>query len=321
MKENGCAVIIITHKLNEVKEISDRVTILRKGKSVGTILTKSTDEAKLAEAMVGRPVNLSIERPLPRGNREIMQVKNLTVVEPDEHKSITDLSFALFTGEILGVAGIAGSGQKALCESLTGLQRAHSGEIVYEGQNVFGKSASEIMKLGVRLAFVPEDRLGMGLVGSMGIADNMLLKTYSSGKGVFVNRRPALRQAERLIKRLDIQTPGVDTPIRRLSGGNIQKVLLGREIESRPKVLIVAYPVRGLDINTSYAIYDLLNEQKRNGAAIIFCGEDIDVLLEISDRILVLSDGKATGVVDAATATKEEVGLMMAGVAVADALA
>lgn len=163
------------------------------------------------------------------------------------------------------------------------------------------------------MSFVPEDRLGMGLVASMGMVDNMLLKSYSEGKGLFVDRKPAREMAERLIGELGIVTPGVDTPVRMMSGGNVQKVLLGREIESSPQVLITAYPVRGLDINSSYLIYDLLNQQKKKGVAVVYIGEDLDVLLELSDRIMVLCHGKITGIVDAKKLTKEQLGLMMTG--------
>ena len=151
-----------------------------------------------------------------------------------------------------------------------------------------GKTPAEIIKLGISMSFVPEDRLGMGLVASMGMVDNMLLKSYTEGKGPFVERKPARELAQKLVEKLAIVTPGVDTPVRLMSGGNVQKVLLGREIESSPQVLITAYPVRGLDINSSYTIYDLLNEQKKKGVAVIYIGEDLDVLLELSDRLMVL---------------------------------
>ena len=185
--------------------------------------------------------------------------------------------------------------------------------ILHNKENIIGKTPKQINNLGISLGFVPEDRLGMGLVASMGMVDNMLLKSYDKAKGIFVDRKPAKKLAEELVERLEIMTPNVETPVRLLSGGNVQKVLLGREIESEPSVLITAYPVRGLDINSSYTIYDLLNEQKKKGVAVMFIGEDLDVLLEISDRIMVLCHGEVTGIVDAASVTKEELGLMMTG--------
>ncbi len=316
MKQEGCAVIIITHKLNEVMEISDRVAILRKGRSIGTVMTAETSELQLTELMVGRAVNLHIKRPEIPNKKKVMSIKGLHVNKPDGTKGLVDVSFDMFSGEILGVAGVAGSGQKELCESLTGLMQAQCGEVCFEKDNILGKSPYEIQKLGIRLAFVPEDRLGMGLVGSMGMAENMLLKTYNEGKSFFVDRKPAREMAEKLVKKLEVQTPSVDFPVRRLSGGNVQKVLIGREIESGPVVLITAYPVRGLDINSSYTIYDLLNNQKENGVSVLFVGEDLDVLMELADRILVLCHGEVTGIVDPRKVTKDQIGLLMTGTSI-----
>ena len=313
MREQGCAIIIITHKLNEVLSISDRVTILRKGKSIETVETAGCDEKKLTELMVGRPISLNIERPELEKRETILKIVDLTVDKSDGGVALDDISFEIKTGEILGVAGVAGSGQKELCETLTGLMDAKKGAILYRKENIIGKTPAEIIRLRISMSFVPEDRLGMGLVASMGMVDNMLLKSYSEGKGLFVDRKPAREMAERLIGELGIVTPGVDTPVRMMSGGNVQKVLLGREIESSPQVLITAYPVRGLDINSSYLIYDLLNQQKKKGVAVVYIGEDLDVLLELSDRIMVLCHGKITGIVDAKKLTKEQLGLMMTG--------
>ena len=299
MKERGCAVIIITHKLNEVLAISDRVTILRKGQSVATVKTADTDARQLTELMVGRPITLSIERPEPERHEKLLEIHRLTVLNGE--------------GEILGVAGVAGSGQKELCETIAGLQKVKEGAILYKKENIVGKTPREIIKKGISMSFIPEDRLGMGLAASMGMVDNMLLKSYLNGRGPFVRRREARELARRLIGQLDIVTPGVDTPVRRLSGGNVQKVLLGREIESNPHVLITAYAVRGLDIHSSYMIYDALNAQKKKGVGILFIGEDLDVMLELCDRILVLCHGQVTGVVDAKGTTKEQLGLMMTG--------
>lgn len=313
MKKQGCSIIIITHKLNEVMAISDRVTILRKGKSIGTVNTNETDAHALTEMMVGHYVSLSIDRPEVEQHKAMFEMHHITVKNPDGYLSLDDVSFNLNGGEILGVAGIAGSGQKELCETIAGLQKVEEGAILYNKQNIIGKSPREIIKLGISMSFIPEDRLGMGLVASMGMVDNMLLKSYTDGKTPFINKKPAKELSEKLVRDLEISTPNVNTPVSRLSGGNVQKVLLGREIESEPQLLITAYPVRGLDIHSSYTIYDMLNEQKRKGVAVLFIGEDLDVLLELCDRIMVLCDGKVTGIVDAKNATKEQIGLMMAG--------
>ena len=179
------------------------------------------------------------------------------------------------------------------------------------GENLCDKTPVEVRELGVRLAFVPEDRLGMGLVGNMDITDNIMLRSYKKGKSIFLKRKEPKNLAEEIIKRLEVSTPNAQTPVRRLSGGNVQKVLVGREISSAPTVLMAAYPVRGLDINSAYTIYNLLNEQKEKNVAVIFVGEDLDVLLELCDRILVIGGGKISGIVDGRTTTKEEVGLLM----------
>ena len=230
---------------------------------------------------------------------------------------LSDISFTARSGEILGIAGIAGSGQRELLESIAGLQPLQDGEIIYHdprsGKDIDlrDRTPMQIRDLGVRLSFVPEDRLGMGLVGNMDIIDNMMLRSYQKGKSFFLNRTEPSTLADEIIKSLKVVTPGATTPVRRLSGGNVQKVLVGREIASSPTVLMAAYPVRGLDINSSYMIYNLLNAQKENGAAVIFVGEDLDVLLELCDRIMVINAGRITGILDGRTAKKEEVGVLM----------
>ena len=316
-KAMGLAVIFISHKLDEVLRVADRIAVLRGGREVGEVPREKADRDLLVRLMVGREV----EPPrlgFPPGKRPLLEVRDLFV--PRRGVPVQGVSFVLWEGEILGVAGVAGSGQKELCETLTGLMTAKKGAILYHKENIVGKTPAEIIKLGISMSFVPEDRLGMGLVASMGMVDNMLLKSYTEGKGPFVERKPARELAQKLVEKLAIVTPGVDTPVRLMSGGNVQKVLLGREIESSPQVLITAYPVRGLDINSSYTIYDLLNEQKKKGVAVIYIGEDLDVLLELSDRLMVLCHGKVTGVVDAKTVTKEQIGLMMTGAEAAEAM-
>ncbi|MBE6791856.1 MAG: ABC transporter ATP-binding protein, partial [Ruminococcaceae bacterium] len=214
-------------------------------------------------------------------------------------------------------AGIAGSGQRELLEAIAGLQVLSEGSIVYHNpktgkeENLRNKTPLQIRDLGVRLSFVPEDRLGMGLVGSMDIIDNMMLRSYRKGKSMFLERKAPKDLAKKIIDDLGVVTPGATTPVRQLSGGNVQKVLVGREISAAPTVLMAAYPVRGLDINSSYVIYNLLNEQKEHGTAVIFVGEDLDVLIELCDRILVIGSGSVAGIVDARNTTKEEIGLLM----------
>ena len=317
MRDDGKAIIIITHKLHEVLSLSDRVSVLRKGEYIGTVNTAETNESELTEMMVGKKISLNIDRSDPVAPVDRLIVKDISCINRDGVKLLDDISFTARSGEILGIAGIAGSGQRELLESIAGLQHLNSGEIMYNnpktgGQdNLRDKTPMQIRELGVRLSFVPEDRLGMGLVGNMDIIDNMMLRSYRKGKGAFLERKKPKTLAEKVISDLEVVTPSANTPVRRLSGGNVQKVLVGREIASSPTVFMAAYPVRGLDINSSYLIYNLLNEQKEKGVAVIFVGEDLDVLLELCDRILVINSGKITGVVDARTSTKEELGLLM----------
>ena len=316
MRADGNAIIIITHKLNEVMEISDRVAVLHKGRYVGTVETRDATVESLTEMMVGKKVELNIERTEPVNPALRLKVKDITCVDKQGVITLNHASFEAYSGEILGIAGVAGSGQKELLESIAGLTPKESGEIDYYPpdapmQEISKLSAVEISQLGIKLSFVPEDRLGMGLVGPMDMVDNMMIRSYKKGGFFWADRRAPKTLAEHIIDELEVVTPGVTTPVGRLSGGNVQKVLVGREISSNPIVLMVAYPVRGLDINSSYTIYNLLNQQKQRGAAVLCVGEDLDVLLALCDRILVLCDGKITGVVDARTATKEQVGLLM----------
>ena len=317
MRDDGKAIIIITHKLHEVLSLSDRVSVLRKGEYIGTVNTAETNESELTEMMVGKKISLNIDRSDPIDPVDRLIVKDISCINRDGVKLLDDISFTARSGEILGIAGIAGSGQRELLESIAGLQHLNSGEIMYNnpktgGQdNLRDKTPMQIRELGVRLSFVPEDRLGMGLVGNMDIIDNMMLRSYRKGKGAFLERKKPKTLAEKVISDLEVVTPSANTPVRRLSGGNVQKVLVGREIASSPTVFMAAYPVRGLDINSSYLIYNLLNEQKEKGVAVIFVGEDLDVLLELCDRIIVINSGKITGLVDARTSTKEELGLLM----------
>ncbi len=371
MKKDGKSIVIITHKLNEVMEISDRVAVLRKGEHIATVDTKDTNEKELADMMVGKKLDLNIDRKDPVDPQPRLVIEHMTVKNRDGLKAVDDVSFTINGGEILGIAGIAGNGQKELLEGIAGLQKVEKGDIIFhnpkenkpvtffhkdlkqikkmaaEGKfhdpdgkkwdftglsnkeitrlvneekvlfyedeiiDLRHRTPREIQELGIKLSFVPEDRLNMGLVGNMSIVDNMALRSYRKGKSIFVNKKRPKTLADNIIRELEVVTPSDQTPVRRLSGGNVQKVLVGREISSSPKVLMAAYPVRGLDINSSYLIYNLLNQQKEKNVAVVFVGEDLDVLLALSDRLLVLSGGKVAGIVDARKVTKEEVGMMM----------
>ena len=317
MKEEGKSVILITHKLNEVLSVSDRVSILRKGEYIDTVETKDATAESLTEMMVGKKVILDIDRPEVENKQKRIEIKNLSCVNKYGVKALDDVSFDIYGGEILGIAGISGSGQKHLLEAIAGLQETEEGSsVIYfepetgKEEQLIGKTPMQIRQQGVALSFVPEDRLGMGLVGTMGMSDNMMLRSYKNGF-LFTDRKSPKDLATKIKEDLGVITPNIQTPVRKLSGGNVQKVLVGREIASNPKVLLTAYAVRGLDINTSDTLYGLLNEQKKKGVAVVYVGEDLDVLLALCDRIAVLCSGKLNGVVDARTTTKEEVGLLM----------
>lgn len=317
MRSDGKAIVIITHKLNEVMELADRVAVLRKGEYIGSLKVSETNPQEMTNMMVGRAVSLNIDRPMPKDPKPVLEVKNLTVYNDEGVKKLDSVTFTAMGGEILGIAGVAGSGQKELLESVAGLQPIKEGSIEYKAldsdvkKNLVGMTPKKIREAGVSLAFVPEDRLGMGLVGDMGITGNMMLRSWTKGKGMFLRRKDPEELAKFIKDDLAIVTPDIEYPVRRLSGGNVQKVLVGREVMISPSVLMSAYAVRGLDINTSYTIYNLMTEQKMKGVAVMYVGEDLDVLLELCDRILVMFDGKVSGIVDARNTTKEEIGLLM----------
>ena len=316
MRDDGKAIIIITHKMHEVEELSDRVTILRSGQYIDDMPTKDTNAQEMTNMMIGHSVTLNIERPEPVDPKPRIEVKDLTVRSEDGILKLQDVSFTAMSGEILGIAGISGSGQKELLEAIAGLQPVESGSVCYieddgSRDELLGKDPLAIADKGITLSFVPEDRLGMGLVGTMNLSDNMMLRSFRKGKSFFTDRKAPRRLAKQIVKDLNVKTPSIDTPVRKLSGGNVQKVLVGREIASAPKVLLTAYAVRGLDINSSHTIYDLINQQKQKGVAVIYVGEDLDVLLELCDRILVLCAGKVSGIVPGRNALKRDLGMMM----------
>ena len=317
MREDGKSIVIITHKLNEVLSLSDRVTVLHKGKNAGTVNTAETNEAQLTEMMVGQKVVLNIERKMPENPEDRLVVKDVSCLSRDGVQLLDRVTFTARAGEILGIAGIAGSGQRELLESIAGLYPIKSGSVLFhnpetgEEKDLVGLDPMDIRKSGIAMSFVPEDRLGMGLVGSMGMTGNMMLRSWRKGKGVFLNRKDPEALAQRIWQELEVVTPSTSFPVRRMSGGNVQKVLVGREIAQQPSVLMTAYAVRGLDINTSYTIYNLLTEQKMKGVAVVYVGEDLDVLLELCDRIVVLCGGQVSGVVDARKTDKREVGALM----------
>ena len=317
MKSDGKSLIIITHKLHEVLDVSDRVAVLRKGEYIGDVLTKDANQQSLTDMMVGHAVALNIDRPEPVNVEPRLVIEGLTAYDELGVKRLDDVSFTINAGEVLGIAGIAGSGQRELLESIAGLYPVAEGSIQYyapgadKPKQLVGLDPMNIRKNGIAMSFVPEDRLGMGLVGSMGMTGNMMLRSWRKGASIFLNRKDPEALANRIWNELGVVTPSTNFPVRRMSGGNVQKVLVGREIAQSPAVLMTAYAVRGLDINTSYTIYNLLTEQKMRGVAVVYVGEDLDVLLELCDRIVVLCGGQVSGVVDARTTDKRQIGSLM----------
>lgn len=315
MKKDGKAIILITHKLQEVLDVSDRVVIMRKGKNVDLVETAKADIKSLTEKMVGKSIQMDMEKPRIKRKRKILSVKELVCRNSEGFPIINHVSFDMFSNEILGVAGIAGSGQKELCEALAGVTSASSGSILFHGETFDGEiremNPYQRSQKGIKVGFVPEDRLGMGLISSSGMVDNMLLRTYRRKKGILLEKSQEEREAQSMVEQLGIVTPSIQTHVRLLSGGNVQKILLGREIQKDPDVLILSYPVRGLDINSSYLVYQLLNEQKKKGTAVLFVGEDLDILMQLCDRILVLSDGAVSGIFLPEETTKDNIGYYM----------
>ncbi len=316
MRDDGKAVVIITHKMHEVESLSDRVAVLRKGQFTGDMMTKDTNAQEMTNMMVGRPVLLNINRPEPKNAKPRIEVRDLTVRDIEGIVKLDHVSFTAMSGEVLGIAGVSGCGQKELLEAIAGLQKVEEGSVTYieddgSREELIGKDPLAIKEMGVALSFVPEDRLGMGLVANMDIGNNMMLRSYRSGRGIFTNRKAPYKLAHDMVDFLEIVTPSVETPVRRLSGGNVQKVLVGREISNAPTVLLTAYATRGLDINSSYLIYDTITAQKKRNVAVLYVGEDLDVLLELCDRILVLCGGKVSGIVDGRKTNKNEIGAMM----------
>ncbi len=315
MRDSGKTAIIITHKLYEVMEISDRVTIMRKGEVIKTLNTSETSQKEIAEIMVGKSMVMEFPRlKVPRGD-VIMEVKDLRLEDVASMRKLNGISFELHQGEILGVAGVSGSGQKQLCQALTGLQKIDSGSVIVEGDNIAGLTAYDIFNKGVaQLNFVPEDRLGMGLIASMSLVDNVMLRDYQSGNSIFIDSKRAYKKTDELVESLDIMHPGIDKPISVLSGGNLQKILIGREIMSDPNILIASYPVRGLDLGVTHKVVELLNEQKQRGAGVLLIAEDLDLMLEVCDRIMVMYCGKISGIVDPETISKNDLGVLMTSI-------
>ncbi len=323
MVSEGKSIIFITHKLEEVMAVSDRVTVLRRGKVIGTMNTSETNEKELARMMVGREVIFRLEKKKTKKGKVILEVKNLRTLNDKGIEALRGISFKVHEGEIFGIAGVAGNGQRELVEVITGLRKATAGNVIIMGEDVTNKGAREILDKNV--AHVPEERIEMGIVPNMSVAENLILKYYRKApfsKALFNNDKFRLLLnldyindfAEKLIKEYDIMTPSIYTPAKLLSGGNIQKLILARELSSRPKLVIAAHPTYGLDVGATEYIRRILLREREQGNAILLVSEDLEEILTLSDRVAVIFEGEFMGVVDAEKANLEDIGLMMTGV-------
>jgi ABC-type uncharacterized transport system ATPase subunit len=314
MTGRGCTVVIITHKLAEVCDVAERVTVMRRGRVAGQAEGEDINYAQLTTMMVGEDLKLDGTIETGKPGNVVLKTSGLCVKGEKNLRAVDNVSFELRSGEILGVAGVAGNGQRELAEALAGIRDKECGTIELNGRDIGESSARDIINGG--LSFIPEDRLGTGLVGGMSVADNLILRSYwsdATGKGAFIDYeavKPAVREA---VKRYGIAVADVDAPVRLMSGGNLQKLLLAREIAMQPKAIIAAYPVRGLDIGSTEMIYSLLVEERKRGAGVFFISEDLDALLKYSDRIIVLYRGRIMGALPRAEARIGRIGMMMMG--------
>lgn len=315
MTAEGTSVIFISHKLDEVMEISDRITVLKQGKVVGTVNKEDIDKKGLAKMMVGRDVILDIEKPDVEIGETVLKIENLKVRNDKNLFAINNLSLELKAGEILGIAGVAGNGQRELAESLYGLRKVESGKIILKGKDITHTSVSRRIKEGI--SYVPQDRKGMATCPNLSVAENLFLKNYITRyvpmSPYYLNKRLITQTAEKLIDEYSISTPSPKTPVKLLSGGNIQKVVLARELSTTPSVIIAAHPTRGLDIGAMEFVYRTLLQQKAKGAAVLLLAGELYEIFRLSDRVAVIYEGQIMGYTPPDPAYIEEIGLMMGG--------
>jgi len=314
MASEGRSVIFISHKLDEVMSIADRITVLRGGKVVATRDKAGTDKPELARLMVGREVLFALDKGTFNPGEAVLEVHDVNALSDRGVPALEDVSLRIRAGEILGIAGVAGNGQRELAEVITGLRKAKSGRVLIHGKDMTNHSPRQV--IDERVSHVPEDRLGVGLIPNLPVTDNTILKGYDRtplSRGPFLDETFIRSFVQKLIKAFDIATPSPDIPIKLLSGGNLQKTLLAREISVSPKLMVAVHPTRGLDVGATESVQRILLKQRDEGLAILLISEDLDELLALSDRIAVMNCGKIMGVVDAADADISEIGLMMAG--------
>ena len=314
MADMGKGVIVISHKIQEVLDNADRITVLRDGMYVGTFPAWETDSRRLTMAMVDRDINYGQNvSEKPKGDF-VLSVKGMTVLGDRGQKALKNFSLNLRKGEILGIAGVAGNGQKEMAEALAGLREVAAGDIKVHGECLTGRSARRMIDAGISL--IPEDRLGTGLVGTLNAMENSILKNYRSGevgRGWFINWKKVRSYAQGLVDKLGVKTAGLESPVSLLSGGNLQKLLLAREISINPDVIVAVYPVRGLDVGAIEFVREILLEQRKTGKGIILISEELEELFMLSDRVAVIHEGEIMGLLDREELDLERVGRMMAG--------
>jgi simple sugar transport system ATP-binding protein len=319
MTEEGHGVVFISHKMNEVMSQARRVTVLRRGENAGTVETGGTTEEALAEMMVGRKVSLGLCRKPMKAGKTVFEVKNFRVSGDRGFEAVAGVSFSLRQNEILGVAGVAGNGQRELCEALVGLRQA-AGAVAVNGADMTGASPRAFINKGVR--YIPSDRKGVGMVSDMDVQDNSILRRYWAkpiARGAFIDKKESAACARRVIEDFGVATPSIRTPVKNLSGGNLQKLLMGRELTGSPEVVVVMHPTWGLDVAATRYVRERLLERRESGAAILLVSEDLDELTALSDRLAVLFKGKFMGVIEEPEkAPLEKIGLMMAGSSISE---
>ncbi|CAM4269077.1 simple sugar transport system ATP-binding protein [Paenibacillus endophyticus] len=314
MKNEGKTVILTTHKLKEVMASSDHISVMRKGKLIHSMEKSATNERELAQLMVGKELGESMPLLARTSGKRLLDVSEVDVYAEQGRKSLDRLSFHVDEGEIVGIAGVAGNGQKELAEMLTGLKTWKNGAIAFNGEPLTNGSVRSAIEAGI--AHVPENRMKSGLAGTLGIVDNLLFKSY---RNVERSRFGMLRISKNrawsasLVQQFDIKTPNLDTPVQQLSGGNQQKLLFAREIHQQPLLMVAVHPTQGLDVGATEGVHQLLSEMRENGKSVLLISEDLDEVIKLSDRIIVIFNGQMVGEVAREQADREKIGMYMAG--------
>jgi simple sugar transport system ATP-binding protein len=314
MAVDGHALIFISHKLDEIFALTDRVTVLRDGRVVGNVPTADVTKHELANMMVGREVSLERHRPEVESGKLRLELRQVNAISDNDIPILKNIDLEVRSGEILGVAGVSGNGQRPLAEAIVGLQDVSSGQILLEGEDVTDLDPAQMYEIG--LSYIPEERMHDGVVKDFSVSDNVILQDHIHepySNGIFLNFKAIENKSQELVEDYNVKTPSLDTPVKNLSGGNIQKLILARELDRKPHILIAAQPTRGVDIGATEYIHAQLLAQRSEGLATLLISEDLDEVKALSDRIMVMFGGENMGIVNADEVTIEQLGLMMAG--------